>query len=72
MVDYNIDSSLNSNHNKCYHLKILYELLINTLNKSNIIQCNTNITRITSHQAPSCIDRIYSNMANNITTISNQ
>ena len=58
MADDNIDSSLNSNHNKRNKIKMSYDLLSNTMNKLNIFQCNKNMTRITSHQAPSCIDKI--------------
>ena len=32
----------------------------------NITQCNKNYTRITNHQAPSCIDKIYTNVPHKI------
>ena len=39
------------------------------MHKLNIIQCNNNMTRIVSHQAPSCIDKIYSNVPHKITNV---
>ena len=74
MTDDNIDSSPNSNYNKRYNIKVLSELLFDTMTSLNITQCNKNYTRITNHQAPSCIDKIYTNVShkiNNINTVPN-
>ena len=69
LSDDNIDSSLNSNHNKRHNIKSLFDILSDAMNRLNIIQCNKKMTRITNHQAPSCIDKIYSNVSHKITNI---
>ena len=66
LMDDNIDSSPNSNHNKCHNIKSLFDILSDAMNRLNIIQCNKKMTRITNHQAPSCIDKIYSNVSHKL------
>ena len=61
MTENNIDSSTNSNFNKLYNIKVLSDILTDSMREFNISQCNKNFTRITSHQSPSCIDKIYTN-----------
>ena len=67
-TDDNIDSS-NSNHNNKYSINNLRNMLSNHLNQYNLAQINFDHTRIVSHQQPSCIDHIYSNCMNKITSV---
>ena len=74
LTDDNIDSSPHSSHNRRYNINQLYNILKNTMNQLNIVQCNNKFTRIISHQSPSCIDKLYTNVSHkisNIQTISN-
>ena len=67
-IDDNIDSS-NGNHNRKYNINNLQNLLLNHLNSYSIVQCNHEYTRVTSHQNPSIIDKIYTNRPNKITNV---
>ena len=70
LMDDNIDTSLNANHNKKYKIMDLSDLRSNHINTNDITQHNFDFTRYASHQPPSCIDHIYSNCPNNMTNIS--
>ena len=67
-IDDNIDSS-DGRHNKKYNIHNLHNLLTDHLNTYSIAQCNNEYTRITSHQHPSTIDKIYTNKPNKMTNI---
>ena len=69
LMDDNIDTSLNANHNKKNSITNLYDQLLNHINNNDITQHNNNYTRYVSHQPPSTIDHIYSNCPNNIKNI---
>ena len=69
LTDDNIDSSPQSIFNRRYNIKLLSDLLSDTMYNLNIHQCNNSYTRITSHQPPSCIDKIYSNVSHKISNI---
>ena len=58
-IDDNVDSSSNNRHNRRYNITNLYNLLQDFINKYSITQCNHSYTKVTSHQQPSCIDKIY-------------
>ena len=74
LTDDNIDSSSQPSFNKKIDIKHLSDILNDSMQVLNITQCNNNYTRITSHQPPSCIDKIFSNVPhkiNNVQTINN-
>ena len=68
-IDDNVDSSSNNRHNRRYNITNLYNLLQDFINKYSITQCNHSYTRVTSHQQPSCIDKIYTNRPTKMTNI---
>ena len=61
MMDDNMDSSINSNHNKFYKLHNLYEIWQNHINNFNITQHNFKLTHFRPNKNPSSLDHIYSN-----------
>ena len=74
LMDDNIDSCVESNHNKQYKIKDLKILLDDHYNSNNITMHNNKFTRFVRHQMPSSIDHIYSNCINkmlNVQTITN-
>ena len=48
---------------------MLYNILNDHLNENSIAQLNKDFTRITSHQQPSCLDKIYTNKPNKFSNI---
>ena len=68
-IDDNIDSGDNNKHNKRYNITNLQNSLNNHLNYYSIMQMNKEYTRVTSHQQPSIIDKIYTNRPNKITNV---
>ena len=68
-MDDNIDSSSFNRHNSKYNISNLFNMLQDHLGTYSISQCNQEFTRVTIHQQPSCIDKIYSSNANKITNI---
>ena len=68
-MDDNVDSSCNNRHNRRYDITNIYNILQDFINKYSITQCNHNYTRVTSHQQPSCIDKIYTNRPTKMTNI---
>ena len=65
----NIDSNINSHINKKYKTFSMQQLLQEHLTKNNLIQHNHENTRYVRHQKDSCIDHLYSNVANKINDI---
>ena len=65
-IDDNIDSSDNSKHSSRHNISNLHNLLIDHLNNFSISQMNHDFTRVTSHQNPSIINKIYTNRPNKI------
>ena len=68
-MDDNLDTSINSWHNKKFKLQDLYEELNLIKNKYNLTQHNHKFTRFAPHQPPSCIDHIFSNCTNKISNV---
>ena len=69
LADDNIDSNINSDINKKYKTFSMQQLLQEHLTKNNLIQHNHENTRYVRHQKDSCIDHLYSNVANKITDV---
>ena len=69
LMDDNIDTSLNNNHNKNYNIKQLFDNYQKHINENNLTLHNSDFTRIVSHQPPSCIDHITSNCCNKIINV---
>ena len=61
LIDDNIDSDINSSHNKQYKIKNLYDLWQQHMTDYNIYQHNNQYTRFHRAQQPSTIDHIFSN-----------
>ena len=55
LMDDNIDTSLNANHNKKYKITDLSDLRLNHINTHDLTQHNYAFSRYVSHQPPSCI-----------------
>ena len=60
--DCNIDISHNNNHNIQFNIKQLYEMYYDFLNVHDLIILNKKHTRYSSHQSPSTLDHIVTNM----------
>ena len=74
MMDDNMDSNINSNHNNFYKLQKLYELWLRHINKYNITQHNYKLTHFRPNRSPSSLDHLYSNCPlklSNVTTHDN-
>ena len=69
MMDDNIDSDINSTHNKIYKIKNLYDLWQSHLIDFNIHQHNNLYTWFHRTQKPSTIDHIFSNCPNKISEV---
>ena len=69
LTDDNIDSSENNRHNSKYNIQMLYNILNDHLNENSIKQLNRDFTRITSHQQPACLNKIYTNKPNKFSNI---
>ena len=69
LIDDNIDTSINANHNKRFKVTDLHDQMLNHINVNEITQHNNDYTRYVSHHPPSTIDHIYSNCPNNIKNI---
>ena len=61
LMDSNIDTSENNNHNNRFNIKKLYDMWSGFLSDNNLVILNTELTRFASHQDPSTIDHIISN-----------
>ena len=66
MMDDNVDTLSNTEHNKKFKVSRIYNMHQEHLHANNFCQHNHKPTRYVSHQAPTCIDHIYSNCANKI------
>ena len=74
MMDDNLDSNNNGNHNKFYNIQNLYDIWLKHINKYNITQHNFKLTHFRPNRNPSSLDHIYSNCPlkiNNVTTDNN-
>ena len=69
MMDDNIDTDKNSNHNKQYKIKNLKDMLDQHMIDYEIFQHNTKFTRYQRNQNPSTIDHIYSNCPTRLTDV---
>ena len=69
VTDDNIDSNVDSLLNKQFQLRNITNMLADHMNTNNIAQMNFKNTRYVSHQIPSCIDHIYSNVPNKVTDV---
>ena len=59
MMDDNIDSNPNMDHNKFYKIKDLANTFFKHIDTNNITVHNNEFTRYVSHQKPSCIDHFF-------------
>ena len=59
MMDDNIDSNPNMDHNKFYKIKDLADTFFRHIDTNNISVHNNEFTRYVSHQKPSCIDHFF-------------
>ena len=66
MMDDNVDTLPNTEHNKKFKVSSIYNMHQEHLHSTNFCQHNHKPTRYVSHQTPTCIDHIYSNCVNKI------
>ena len=69
LMDDNIDTIRNSNHNNKFKINDIYDILQDHLNFRNFSLHNKKATRFAQHNQPSCIDHIFSNCPTKITQV---
>ena len=67
MMDTNINTSHQSDHNKIYKVSKLYDIFTQFITDYDLTIHNNKNTHFPLHKSPSCIDHIVSNIPNKIT-----